>query len=71
MKAYKFAEEDEDLADVLETFKGDATDFDDVFDESRYESKENKRNNDDEEAGEEAAEEGEEVAEEGEEVAEE
>ena len=36
MKAYKYAEEDEDLADVLSTFKGDKADFDDVFDESNF-----------------------------------
>lgn len=37
MKAYKFAEEDDDLADTLEAFKGEDKDFDDVFDESKYE----------------------------------
>lgn len=37
MKAYKYAEEHEDLAEVLEEFKGEDEDFDDVFDEGKYE----------------------------------
>lgn len=37
MKAYKYAEENDDMADVLEEFKGDDKDFDDVFDEAKYE----------------------------------
>lgn len=36
MKAYKYAEEDEDMAEVLDEFKGEDEDFDDVFDESKY-----------------------------------
>ena len=36
MKTYKYAEEDEDMAEVLDEFKGEDEDFDDVFDESKY-----------------------------------